>query len=210
MPGQFINSGNGGRISLANNSNTGRITMGGSAPTVYNFSGSWSFMDRAEACSGLQSFGANYFSLTPLTSITNGSQIYTDAEFTTTPNQSFITLNSISYANTGGVLSSGQACGSSFYSWRSSNTVGGNNPGNRCTPDYSITLYSFTNDITVLGNNDLSPSNFLYTDTSLTNKFTGNPPGNGGFYKITLVNGDGTGYACDFVGDGHIFFYSAC
>ena len=48
------------------------------------------------------------------------------------------------------------------------------------------------------------------TNTSLTTKFTGNPPGVGGYYKITLLGGDGTGYACDFGGDGHIGSYSAC
>jgi hypothetical protein len=65
-------------------------------------------MDRIEACGGFNT--ATYYSTTPLASVTNGTQIYTDIELTTTPNQSFIGINGISYSNSSGVLSSGVAC----------------------------------------------------------------------------------------------------
>jgi hypothetical protein len=119
-------------------------------------------------------------------------------------------LKLVNNSNAGNLAMNTATVVPSYYSWQSSNTVGGNNPGDKCTPAYSIVLYAFTNDITVLANADFSPSNFLYTNTSLTTKFTGNPPGIGGYYKITLLGGDGTGYACDFGGDGHIGSYSTC
>jgi hypothetical protein len=207
---QLKNLSNSGRLTLTNTNNSGRLTIHAPAPIVYNFSGSWSFMDRNEACEGLNYINANYFSLTPLASVTNGTQIYTNAELTTTPNQAYITLNGISYANTGGVLSAGQACASPFYSWRSSNTYGGNNPSDYCTPSYSITLYSHTNDITILGNHDMTPTNSLYTNIGLTTKFTGNPSGIGGYYKITLIGGSGLGYGVDVDGYGFIGSYHLC
>jgi hypothetical protein len=206
MPGQFINSGNNpfGNLSIVNNSNSGNLTFAAPAPIVYNFSGSWSFMDRTEACEGLNTGGANYFSLTPLASVTNGTQIYTNSSLTTTPTQAYITLNSISYANTGGVLSAGQACATPFYSYQASNTVGGNGPGDVCGASYSITLYASTNNITVLASGDFSPSNYLYTDFGLTTKFTGNPSGIGGYYKILLNGGSGQAHGVDVGADGHI------
>ena len=119
-------------------------------------------------------------------------------------------LSLVNNSNNGNLTLSTATVTPSYYSWQSSNTFGGNSPGDKCTPAYSIVLYAFTNNITVLAAADFSPSNFLYTDTALTTKFTGNPPGIGGYYKITLVGGSGQGYAVDCGGDGHIGSYSTC
>jgi len=80
------------------------------APVVYSFAGKWSFMDRAETCQDINFNPATYYSTTPLGSVTNGTQIFTNAGLTTTPSQPFISVNDNSYSNSGGVLSGGLPC----------------------------------------------------------------------------------------------------
>jgi hypothetical protein len=85
---------------------TTTTTTGGLLP--FNFGGSWSFMDRAEACGGLNA--GTYFSNTPYGAVGDGTQIYTNPTGTTTPHQPFIKINGVSYANTAGLLSLPQIC----------------------------------------------------------------------------------------------------
>lgn len=78
------------------------------AVIVYSFEGSWSFMDRAEACIGLNV--STYYSTTPVGSVTSGTQLYTNAGLTTTPTQPYIKIGVNSYQNSAGLLSNINPC----------------------------------------------------------------------------------------------------
>ena len=92
----------------------------------------------------------------------------------------------------------------SYYSYDVSNTFGGDSPGSACSAEQTIVLYANTNDPL-----DSLVGNFLYTDTALTTKFTGNPPGVGGYYRYGLT-GDPITYRSDFAIDGTINNVTEC
>ena len=92
----------------------------------------------------------------------------------------------------------------SYYSYDVSNVFGGSGPGDACLAEQTIVLYANTND--PLGS---LVGNFLYTDTALTTKFTGNPPGVGGYYRYGLT-GDPITYRSDFAIDGTINNITEC
>jgi hypothetical protein len=92
----------------------------------------------------------------------------------------------------------------SYYSYDVSNVFNGSGPGDACLAEQTIVLYANTNDPL----NSLV-GNFLYTDTALTTKFTGNPPGIGGYYRYGLT-GDPITYRSDFVGNGTIMNVIEC
>jgi len=92
----------------------------------------------------------------------------------------------------------------SYYSYDVSNVFNGSGPGDACLAEQTIVLYANTND--PLGS---LVGNFLYTDTALTTKFTGNPPGVGGYYRYGLT-GDPITYRSDFAIDGTINNVTQC